>query len=53
MGGKSNCNGPKSGSMKLHYQDDHLRSLSDEDDDIIALWKRIMVLDATYSVSQV
>jgi hypothetical protein len=32
--------------MKIRYQDDLLRTLADEDVNIIALWKKIIVLNA-------
>jgi hypothetical protein len=38
--------------MKRHYQADLLRTLADEDDSIIGLWKRMMVLDAIYGISR-
>jgi hypothetical protein len=37
--------------MKQHYWDTLLRNLADEDN-IIALWEKMMVLDAIYGVSQ-
>jgi hypothetical protein len=34
-------------SMKQHYQANLLRTFPDKDKSIVALWKKIMVLDAT------
>lgn len=38
--------------MKLHYRDDHLRTLADKDN-IIALQTKMTVLDAIYNISWV
>jgi hypothetical protein len=40
------------GSIKQCYCADLLRTLANEDDSIIELWKRMMVLDVIYGVSQ-
>jgi hypothetical protein len=39
--------------MKLHYRTDLLRTLADDNGNLIGLWKKMMVLDAIYSVSWV
>jgi hypothetical protein len=39
-------------STKQHYQADLLRTLTDEDNSIIALWKKMTVLDTIYGVSR-
>jgi hypothetical protein len=39
-------------SMKRHYWADRLRTLANKDDNIIGLWKKIMVWGAIYSISQ-
>jgi hypothetical protein len=38
--------------MKQCYQSDLLRTLANEDDNIIALWKKMIVLVAMYGISQ-
>jgi hypothetical protein len=38
--------------MIRHYRADLLRTLADEDDNMTGLWRKMMVLDATYSVSR-
>jgi hypothetical protein len=38
--------------MKRRHQADHLRTLVDEDDNIIGLWKKMMTLDAVYGAPQ-
>jgi hypothetical protein len=38
-------------SMKRRCRADLLRAVVDEDDNIVALWEKIMVLDAIYGMS--
>jgi hypothetical protein len=38
--------------MKQCYRADLLRTLADEDNNIIGLWKKMTVLDAVYGVSR-
>jgi hypothetical protein len=37
--------------MKQHYWANLLRTLANEDENIIALWKKMTVFDAIYSIS--
>jgi hypothetical protein len=37
--------------MKQCYQADLLRTLADEDDNIMGLWKKMLVLHGIYSIS--
>jgi hypothetical protein len=39
-------------SMKQRYEADLLRTVTDENSNIIALWKKTTVLDAIYSIFQ-